>query len=98
MESFCIEILADLSIEMYPTLQLWKLAILRTDNLFNFVNQAGLTTSSEPERILIALEPEAASIFCRKLRLRDCVWEETKRRSTVTSDEQIADEFQGKFF
>ena len=63
--------------------------------------QAGLTTKDSPDRLLIALEPEAASIYCRKLRLRDCAWaEEAKRRSTVSSqmDALVGDEFQGTYF
>lgn len=63
--------------------------------------QAGLTTQDAPDRLLIALEPEAASIYCRKLRIRDCTWaEEAKRRSTIASqiDGLVGDEFQGNFF
>lgn len=71
---------------------------------FNFVfsfPQAGLVTPDVPDRLLIALEPEAASIYCRKLRLRDCSWaEETRRRSTVSSqmDNRVGDEFRGTFY
>ncbi|EDO36873.1 predicted protein [Nematostella vectensis] len=57
--------------------------------------EAGLATTQCPDRILIALEPEAASIFCRKLRIRDCLWDESKRHSTGTSDEQVENDFQG---
>lgn len=35
--------------------------------------QAGLVSMDNPKRLIIALEPEAASIYCRKLRLRECV-------------------------
>ncbi|OPJ66268.1 hypothetical protein AV530_009672 [Patagioenas fasciata monilis] len=31
--------------------------------------KAGLVSPENPEQLLIALEPEAASIYCRKLRL-----------------------------
>lgn len=34
-----------------------------------FFFQAGLVPPDCPEQLLIALEPEAASIYCRKLRL-----------------------------
>lgn len=34
-----------------------------------FLFQAGLVPPDCPEQLLIALEPEAASIYCRKLRL-----------------------------
>jgi len=59
--------------------------------------EAGLTSLHSPDRLLIALEPEAASIYCRKLRLRDCIWaEETKRRSNtpLKMDSLVRDEFQ----
>lgn len=39
------------------------------DFLPPFVFQAGLVPPDCPEQLLIALEPEAASIYCRKLRL-----------------------------
>jgi len=35
--------------------------------------QAGLVTLENPKQLTIALEPEAASIYCRKLRLRECI-------------------------
>ncbi|CAB3991760.1 Hypothetical predicted protein [Paramuricea clavata] len=59
---------------------------------------AGLTDYENPERVIIALEPEAASIFCRKLRMRDCVLDEVKRKSVVGAmmDWQIGSEFEGK--
>lgn len=31
--------------------------------------QAGLVSREDAEKLLIALEPEAASVYCRKLRL-----------------------------
>ncbi|XP_063042324.1 heat shock 70 kDa protein 12B [Engraulis encrasicolus] len=34
---------------------------------------AGLVSSDSPEQLLIALEPEAASIYCRKLRLHQMI-------------------------
>lgn len=38
--------------------------------------QAGLASPHNPTQLLIALEPEAASIYCRKLKLRELVPEE----------------------
>lgn len=38
-----------------------------------FFLQAGLVSPEAPEQLLIALEPEAASIYCRKLRLHQVV-------------------------
>ena len=35
--------------------------------------QAGLITPSTTKQLIIALEPEAASIYCRKLRMRECI-------------------------
>ena len=35
--------------------------------------KAGLASPSNPSQLLIALEPEAASIYCRKLKQRECV-------------------------
>lgn len=35
--------------------------------------QAGLVSPETPEQLLIALEPEAASIYCRKLRLHQLI-------------------------
>ena len=35
--------------------------------------QAGLITPTTTKQMIIALEPEAASIYCRKLRMRECI-------------------------
>lgn len=35
--------------------------------------QSGLVSRENPEQLIIALEPEAASIYCRKLRLHQMV-------------------------
>ncbi|XP_077205993.1 heat shock 70 kDa protein 12A [Paroedura picta] len=35
--------------------------------------KAGMATSENPEQLIIALEPEAASIYCRKLRLHQMI-------------------------
>lgn len=48
------------------------LANERTPPLFSSL-QAGLVSSENPEQLLIALEPEAASIYCRKLRLNQLI-------------------------
>ncbi|KAL0169316.1 hypothetical protein M9458_033912, partial [Cirrhinus mrigala] len=34
---------------------------------------AGLVSRDNPDQLIIALEPEAASIYCRKLRLHQMV-------------------------
>ncbi|XP_061665034.1 heat shock 70 kDa protein 12B [Syngnathoides biaculeatus] len=41
---------------------------------------AGLASAERPERLLIALEPEAASVYCRKLRLHQ--WMDLSLRPT----------------
>lgn len=35
--------------------------------------QAGLVTAANPKQLVIALEPEAASVYCCKLQLRECM-------------------------
>jgi hypothetical protein len=36
-------------------------------------NEAGLITPTATKQLIIALEPEAASIYCRKLRMKECI-------------------------
>ena len=38
--------------------------LLTTTTTVNFISKAGLGSSDKPEQIIIALEPEAAAIFC----------------------------------
>lgn len=38
-----------------------------------FDPQAGLITADNPDQLIIALEPEAASIYCKTLKFKDCV-------------------------
>lgn len=33
--------------------------------------KAGIASSDDPEQLLIALEPEAASVYCREKKMRD---------------------------
>ncbi|XP_066931035.1 heat shock 70 kDa protein 12A-like [Clytia hemisphaerica] len=56
--------------------------------------EAGIASLSHPDRLLIALEPEAASIFCRKLRIRDCVLEDDLK-AKAGDDSLISEDFQG---
>lgn len=37
------------------------------------IKQAGIASSENPEQLLIALEPEVASIFCRRLKMHQLV-------------------------
>lgn len=39
----------------------------------NTYSQAGLVSREDADQLLIALEPEAASVYCRKLRLHQLV-------------------------
>lgn len=41
--------------------------------IFCLFLQSGLVSRETPEQLIIALEPEAASIYCRKLRLHQMV-------------------------
>jgi len=41
--------------------------------MFGFILQAGIASREFPEQLLIALEPEAASIYIRKLRLHQFI-------------------------
>lgn len=45
--------------------------------------QAGIASSDFPDQLLIALEPEAASIYCRKMRLHQLVPEETQYQRSL---------------
>lgn len=40
------------------------------DNILYFL-KAGIASSDDPEQLLIALEPEAASVYCREKKMRD---------------------------
>ena len=57
--------------------------------------QAGIASLDNPDRLLIALEPEAASIFCRKLRIRDCVIEDDLK-AKAGDDSLISEDFDGQ--
>jgi len=45
-----------------------------------YIVKAGIATSANPDQLLIALEPEAASIHTRRLRMRQLVPEKPLRR------------------
>ena len=50
-----------------------------------FVSKAGLASPSNHEQIIIALEPEAASVYCREREMREFVTE------SGNSDALVAD-------
>lgn len=45
----------------------------RESQLLSLSSQAGLASPENSEQLIIALEPEAASIYCRKLRLHQMI-------------------------
>jgi len=47
--------------------------------------QAGLASPSNPEQVLIALEPEAASVYCRDRKMRDLVTENQSNDASVAN-------------
>lgn len=51
--------------------------------LLCFFLQAGLASPDDPDQLLIALEPEAASFYCRTLQMKDFLGE--------TGDESVND-------
>jgi hypothetical protein len=52
-------------------------------SVLSFHCQAGLCEPDRPEGLLIALEPEAASICCRKLRLNQLVPEKSTEQTEL---------------
>lgn len=50
----------------------WRRVIRTTRILFL---QAGLASNDDPDQLLIALEPEAASFYCRTLQMKDFLGE-----------------------
>jgi len=56
---------------------------VRKDKMFDFF-KAGIASREFPEQLLIALEPEAASIYIRKLRMHQFVPDDTPAFSRNT--------------
>lgn len=50
----------------------WRRVIRTTRILFL---QAGLASNDDPDQLLIALEPEAGSFYCRTLQMKDFLGE-----------------------
>lgn len=63
----CIVFVYDLSIILISDWIKWY------DVLYYLVLQAGVASPDHPEQLVIALEPEAASIYCRRLRMNQLV-------------------------
>ena len=47
-------------------------------------HQAGVGSPSNPEQVVIALEPEAASVYCRERKMRDFVSESGSNEASVS--------------
>ena len=59
---------------MHPTIHYATLCLL------HLLLQAGIASPEYPDQLLIALEPEAASIYVRRLRMHQLVPEKPERR------------------
>ncbi len=53
--------------------------------------QAGISSQQSPEQLIIALEPEAASIYIRKLRMSQLVPQRATGRRVITSPGDTTD-------
>lgn len=53
--------------------------------------QAGVGSHSNPEQVVIALEPEAASVYCRGRKMRDFVSESGNNEASVSDTIAHAD-------
>lgn len=49
----------------------------------NCILKAGIACPEYPDQLLIALEPEAASIYCRRMRLHQLIPEETQYQRSL---------------
>ena len=53
--------------------------------------QAGIASRESPAQLVIALEPEAASVYCRKLKLSQLVPDRRHQRLRGTEDRELED-------
>ena len=53
--------------------------------------QAGIASRESPGQLVIALEPEAASVYCRKLKLSQLVPDRRHQRPRGTEDRELED-------
>ena len=53
--------------------------------------QAGIASRESPAQLVIALEPEAASVYCRKLKLSQLVPDRRHQRLRGTEDKELED-------
>lgn len=53
--------------------------------------QAGIASRESPAQLVIALEPEAASVYCRRLKLSQLVPDRRHQRLRGTEDKELED-------
>ena len=53
--------------------------------------QAGIASRESPGQLVIALEPEAASVYCRRLKLSQLVPDRRHQRSRGSEDKDLED-------
>ena len=53
--------------------------------------QAGIASRESPGQLVIALEPEAASVYCRRLKLSQLVPDRRHQRSRGSADKDLED-------
>ena len=53
--------------------------------------QAGIASRESPAQLVIALEPEAASVYCRRLKLNQLVPDRRQQRPRGSEDKDLED-------
>ena len=53
--------------------------------------QAGIASRESPSQLVIALEPEAASVYCRRLKLNQLVPDRRQQRPRGSEDKDLED-------
>ena len=53
--------------------------------------QAGIASRESPAQLVIALEPEAASVYCRRLKLNQLVPDRRQQRQRGSEDKDLED-------
>ena len=54
--------------------------------------QAGIASPRQPDQLVIALEPEAASVYCRKLKMTQLVGDRTGRQEELEDSVLVMEE------
>ena len=63
----------------------WRLVVSHF-KIISLLSQAGLASSSNPEQVLIALEPEAASVYCRERKVGEFINESGSDESLLSDN------------